>query len=140
MCQTASPSGWASRRQTCSSLRCAELVLGCSLPAAPGFAAGRSWPACSTLCVGRLRGVSEVSYPLSKCPLLAPTPQFLPPLLVDSAIRIDFFMFTKVGGLRGREGAVFGQDRFRLPARGWAATGTRVCPASLSSSACPCMA
>ena len=26
----------------------------------------------------------------------APMPQFLPPLLVDSAIRIDFFMFSKV--------------------------------------------
>ena len=50
----------------------------------------------------------------------APTPQFLPPLLVDSAIRIDFFMFSKVwcGARRAAGGQRPGCGR-----AGWEAGG-----------------
>lgn len=41
----------------------------------------------------------------TNCPRL-PLLQFLPPLLVDTAIRIDFFMFSKVGGRQRQQLAV----------------------------------
>lgn len=92
---TASRCGWASPRPTSSSTRyvlnsgckrCCGALAGAVMAAAPG---------CITQLFCRASGRPlRITQPTAPALL----PQFLPPLLVDSAIRIDFFMFSKVTG------------------------------------------